>query len=146
MPFRLFALNRWRVISFCNFPIGWPSSFRKPESKGYCVAPSLFLFEECPKGDLSEAVFITARNESWDNFCLCSWQYWKGSPTMEYKVSSPSFLLYFDKSTYKQTSGQQTSPLFLHCNSKTCQLLPSRDVPKHFLWGEGCFVNLAHYY
>ena len=57
MQFRLFALNRWQVSSFCNFPIGWPSSIRKPENKMYCAASDLFLFEEYPKGDSSEAAF-----------------------------------------------------------------------------------------
>ena len=57
MQFRLFALNRWQVSSFCNFPIGWPSSIRKPENKMYCAASDLFLFEEYPKGDSPEAAF-----------------------------------------------------------------------------------------
>ena len=57
MPFRFFALKHWQVTSFCSFPIGWPSSVRKPESKRYCVASYLFFLEEYPKGDSSEAVF-----------------------------------------------------------------------------------------
>ena len=69
MPFRFFALNCWQVTSLCNFPIGWPSSVRKPESKRYHAASNLFLLEECPKGDSFEVVsiaskFITAGNES----------------------------------------------------------------------------------
>ena len=56
MPFICFALNRRQATSFCNFPIGWPSSIRGPESKRLRVASNLFLFEEYPKGDSSEAV------------------------------------------------------------------------------------------
>ena len=68
MPFRFIALNRWQMTSFCNFPIAWPSSVRKSESKTYRVPFNKFLLKNFRKGDSSEAVFIaskfiTARNE-----------------------------------------------------------------------------------
>ena len=55
MPFRFFALSRWQVTNLCNFPIGWPSSVRKPESRRIMWLKIYFCLKNV--GDSSEAVF-----------------------------------------------------------------------------------------
>ena len=71
MPFRFFALNRWQVTNFCNFPIEWPSLVRKPESERILWLKIYFCLKnvrrEIPLKQFYEHVaskLTTARNKS----------------------------------------------------------------------------------
>ena len=70
MPFRIFALNRWQLTSFCDFP--WYNHHQLESPKAKCIVWLQIYFcfknvrKEIPLKQFSEHIaskFIVARNE-----------------------------------------------------------------------------------
>jgi len=152
MPFRFFALNRWEVTNFVTFQLDGHHWLENQKAKGSCDLKSIFAWRMSEgrfplSGFLNMLLLSSLRHVikvevtsvcvrgNIERVCL---------PWITRSASSPSFLLWL----LANTLPPNRLPLFLlHYNSKTTRQLPlSRDVPRNFPWGGGCFVTLTNYY